>query len=145
MVHYVCSQRDRELRGTHEAAAGMSHSLCLAPGGGMDSSPGLQPGVTATNDEKPRTGRRSNHLMPYRPIGTMRSTTGRRLPLRRLAALFPASASPTKPEGVPYGKKVRATGSSRPTLRPVDTYVHGVIMNPRIHGDRTLSDSIAAP
>ena len=78
----------------------------------MDSSPGLQPGVSATKEEKPQTGRRSIHSMRYRPIETISSShrpTANTFDAFLLYVL--ARPSRTKLGVVPYGKKVRATGN----------------------------------
>ena len=78
-----------------------------APGGGTDSSPGLQPGVPVTNHEKPRTGTRNHRSMQPRPGGTIHSshrpTADTSTP--PWPVFLPQLPRP-KTTGVPYGKKI---------------------------------------
>ncbi len=93
-------------------AAGMSDRLGLRPRtGARIVAPGASPGTCAVNYNKPQTGRRNNRSMRPRPIGNFRPshppTVDTSTPPWLL--LLPRPPHP-KTGGVPYGKKVRATG-----------------------------------
>ena len=129
-----CFGRSRALRlrprprGFSLSGQDISSRRILPPAGGAESSPGRKPGDPCRQQDKPRTGRRNTRSVQPLPMGILHASTRRLLTLRhRLGPSVRLGLRTSKSAGVPYDKKVRPAGGSRPTLRPASTHFQGGI------------------